>query len=235
MADKTLTIKNYYPRDIPIDDEDLASEMLPIRIRRFTVAQLKEFQRGFERVMNPLSARFIYRKQDSDEQATQDDGNTFVIGPAEIKRRRESEMSPETAAEYARQSEADDTFALDFSSKAITDHVWVAPNVKLSIEDDAGATKVVTDGAGLVEAFGGNLSFLIRITKAIHEENTMTPEAKKAWRSLSTSITSSQQPKGDGGTPAATATSADNSDSVKSAAASAAPDPIPSGLDGLVM
>lgn len=218
MADeKNFKIKNFYLRDIAIDDEDLSSERLPIRIRRFTVGQLKEFQKGFERLMNPLSARFIYRKPDNDEQALKEDGKTYVLGPDEIKRRRESEMTPETAAEYARLSDVDDAHAVDFSSKAIAEHVSLAPGVNLSIEDESGDVTAVTDGAGLVAAFGGNLSFLIRTTKAIHDENTLTPEAKKVLRSLSALTASSPLRKGDGPTPAAIARAAETPASAPSA------------------
>lgn len=228
MADKTFTIRNYYERDLPLDDgmesESTGETTIPLRIRRFTVAQLRDFQRGFDRVNNPASARFIYRKPDADEQARRElpkGGWEFELPDSEIRRRRISEMTPEVAAAYEQQQQEDDEFMTSFCEKAITEHIWLDPSVKLSIEREDGTTVEVTNGAGLVEAFGGNLSMLIRLAWAINHENTLTPEEKKRRRLLLASIDSLPNHNGEaaaaGPKPAATASSADSSASVKSA------------------
>lgn len=256
---KAFTIRNYYPRDIPIDDgvdgEGVqAGTTFPIRIRRFTVAQLQAFQRGFARAMSPTSERFLFRKPDSDEQVMRDvperkDAKGRLVSPAreahvvpddEITRRRLAEMSPETRAAYEAAKDADDVFMATFCSEAIAAHVWLPPGVTVRIvdEDQAGhETEIIAkDGPGLVQAFGGNFSMLARLTRAIHQENTLSPEAKKAWRLLSGSTASLSTPAAagavDGATPAATATSAGAAASASSADASADPDRIPSGWTG---
>lgn len=214
MADKTFTIRNYYTRDIPIDDgfdgDAVASgATFPIRIKRFSVAQLQEFQRGFARLTNPTADRFIFRKSDGDEQDMREAAgrSEFVIPDAEIQRRRLAEMTDETRAAYDKANEADDSFMTSFCSAAITDYVTVDPSFTLNGERENGETFPIRSGADLVEAFGGNLSVLIRLTRAIHQENTLSAEAKKTLRSLSDLTASSPQPKGDGPTPAATAPS----------------------------
>lgn len=238
MSTKTFTIKNYYEREIPIDDgcdgeAVAAGATFPIRIRRFTVAQLQAFQRGFAQVMSPSAERYIYRKPDSDEQALRENGKTYIVEDAEIARRRLAEMTPETRAAYDAASLADDDFMLTFCSQAITDHVWLPPGVTVKVILDDDTEFVARNGAGLVAAFGGNFSMLVRLTRAIHQENMLSPEAKKALRSLSGLTASSPMPVAaaavDGATPAAIAPSAAHEGSASSGGASADPDPIPSG------
>jgi len=244
MSTNTFTLRNYYPRDIPIDDgydgEAVASgATFPIRIRRFTVAQLQEFQRGFARVVSPLAERFIFRKPDGDEQALRDDGKTHVIADGEIERRRLAEMTPDTRATYDATSRGDDVFMTTFCSESIAAYVSVAPDFTINAEHaETGAALQVKTGKDLVAAFGGNLSMLVRLTRAIHQENTLSPEAKKVLRSLSGLTASSPMPVAvavvDGATPAATVVNAEAEGSAPSGAASGDPDPIRSGSGELV-
>lgn len=239
-----FSIRNYYTSKVPIDDgiegdAVNAGTELPIRIRRFTVDQLKAFQKGFAQLTNPTSQRFIYRKPDSDEQAMRivpakksADGlrvlvaehQEHVIPAEEIERRRLEEMTPETRAAYDAASAADDEWMATFCKDAIEQHIWVPPGVTLRVIGDDDSEEVVTDGKGLVKAFGGNLSMLVRLTKAIHRENTLSPEAKKALRSLSALTASSPTPDDvaaiGGATPAATATPVAHAACVSSVGAS---------------
>lgn len=233
---KEFSIKNYYTRNVALDDEDADGQMLPLRIRRFSIAQLQAFQRGFERLTHPTSERFIFRKPDGDEQA-RDDKQAFVVSDAEITRRRESEMDETKAAVYQACKDADDAFMVEFCSKAIAEHVWLPKGFRVIVERDDESQIVVEGGAGsgnaIVEAFGGNLSFLTRITSAIHAENTLTPEAKKRLRSLFASTASSPTPDAEtpavGPTPAATVALVENEGSASNDAALEVQAPIPSG------
>jgi hypothetical protein len=251
----TLLIRNYYTRDIPIDDgfdgEAVADgRTFRVHIRRFTVAQLQAFQRDFHRVVNPTAARFIFRKPDGDEQAMRDEvigkgerqrtRQVHVIPDAEIERRRLEEMDGPTRERYDAASQADDAFMTEFCSKAITDYVSVAPNLPFRFQaerEKTGEPFEIKTGADLVEAFGGNLSMLTRLTQAIHLENTLTPEAKKALRSLSGSTTSSPAPVAaavvDGATPAAIVAPADPVASASSGGVLMDPDQSRSGSDAL--
>ena len=240
MSTKSFLIRNYYTRDIPIDDgfdgESVAAgDTFPVRIRRFSVKQLQDFQRGFARVMNPSAERFIFRKPDGDEQALRDDQRTHVIPDAEIQRRRLEEMSPETRAAYDLASRADDEYMTTFCSEAIAAHVSVAPGCTLKAQrPESNEEFEVKTGADLVAAFGGNLSMLVRLTRAIHQENTLSPEAKKVLRSLSGSTASLPTPSAEtaaGATPAATAAPADSMASANSGPVLVDPLPIPSGSD----
>ena len=235
---RAFTIRNYYTREIPIDDGvdgDAvgAEQTFPVRVRRFTVSQLQEFQRGFARVVSPTAERFIFRTSDSDEQALRADGRTYVVPQAEVERRRQVEMDEATSQAYEAASRADDDFMSSFCSQAIADHVWLPPGVTVTVIQDDDSEVEATDGPGLVLAFGGNLSMLVRLTRVIHEENTLSPEAKKALRSLSASTVSSPTPAGvaaaAGATPDATAADAGPLASAASGAVSAAPAPSPSG------
>lgn len=256
MSTKEFTIRNYYTRDIPIDDgfdgdAVAAGQTFPVRIRRFAVSQLQVFQRGFARLTNPTAARFIYRKPEGDEQAMREiparvNEQGVLVAPArsehvipdeEIERRRLAEMDATTQAAHDAASQADDQFMATFCSEAIRDHVWLPPGVTVKVIQDDDSEFIAKTGADLVTAFGGNLSMLVRLTRAIHQENTLSPEAKKVLRSLSGSTPSSPTPAAagavDGATPAATVVNAGPAGSASSGDASAGPDQIPSGSGGL--
>jgi hypothetical protein len=225
---KQFTIKNYYPRKFQLDGGlESDSESVDLCIRRFNVKQLQEFQRGYERLKRPQSARFLFRKPDGDEQLQRLDGTTFVITDDEIRARREAEMSPEASAQYMAARDADDAYAQAFCSEAITAHIWLDANSPpLSVDTDDGLVMVKPgrgSGADLVKAFGGNLSFLMGMTLGIHAENVLSGEQKKALRSLSASTRSLPLPEGDGKTPAATATLAEPAGTVLSDVVSTAP------------
>ena len=243
MSTKEFTIKNYYEQNIPIDDgmdgdQVAAGATFPIRIRRFTVAQLKDFTRGFERTTSRSSDRYIFRKPDGDEQAFRPNGVTYVVPDSEIERRRVLEMSPETRAAYDAASLADDAFNVEFYSQSITDHIWLPPGVTIRVENEDGTEVEVRDGAGLVTAFCGNYAMLVRLARAIYEENVLSPTQKKSSRSQSGLTPSSPLPAAaavaDGATPAATVASAGPVGSAASGDASVDQDLIPSGSGGLV-
>jgi len=258
MSTKAFTIRNYYTRDIPIDDgfdgeAVAAGETFRIRIRRFTVAQLQAFQRGFARLTSPSASRFIYRKPEGDEQAMReiqaqvnDQGvvtaparTEHVIADTEIERRRLDEMTPERRAAFDAAGQADDEFMAQFCSQAITDFITVDPTgPPVNAVRENGESFRVQSGADLVEAFGGNLSMLVRLTRAIHHENTLSPEAKKVLRSLSGSTASSPTPAAaaavDGATPAAIVTNAAPAGSAPSGAVLVGPDQTLCGSGELV-
>lgn len=242
MSTKDFTIRNYYKREIAVDDgvdgdSVEAGATFPVRVRRFSVAQLQEFQRGFARMQNPTADRFIYRKADGDEQAFLADGQTYAVPHAEIERRRIAEMQPEAKAEYERARVEDDSFNATFCAEAISQHLWLPPGVTIRVVGEDDTEKVVTTGAGLVEAFGGNYSTLIRLVGVIYEENVLSPKQKKVLRLLSGLTASSPTPAAagavDGVTPAATVAPVETAGSVSNVDASAAPDPIRSGLGEL--
>lgn len=232
---KVLNFRNYYEISVRLD-EGIESDNEPIslalRVRRFTVAELQEFQRGFVRLTSPTAERFIYRRPDGDEQQLREDGRTYVVPATEVERRRLQDMPPEQRALYDAAVSADDEFMTTFCTQQIAKHVSIPPNLNINVlhDDDGAQPFQVKTGRDLVEAFGGNLSFLVRLTRAIHQENTLTSEAKKVLRSLSDSTASSPAPKGNGVTPAATAGNAGTSASAPTGDASGALGQIQSGL-----
>lgn len=235
-GDKTFRIKNFYTRHIPIDDGFEGGEirMLPVCIRRFTVKELQEFHNGFVRLMNPESARLLARKPDGDEQEL-DDKKKFIVNDAIVRERRLAEMTPEARAKFDALERAEEDYVLTFCTKAISDHVWLPPGVNVVLEDDdANAGEPVKRGEKLAAVFAGNLSMLLRITKAVHEENTLSTETKKILRSLSGSTASLPMPGdvvADGGEKqAATVSNAGTAASAPSDGASEDQAQTPSGL-----
>lgn len=193
---KVFNIKNYYSRHVPIDDgfESEEIRLLPIRIRRFSVRELQEFHNGYVRLMNPESAKLIARKTDSDEQEL-DDNKRFVVGDLIVRERRLAEMTPDQRAAFDALERKEEDFILTFCTKAIADHVWLPPGVNVELEEDDGTTGApVKRGEGLAKVFAGNLTMLMRITRAVHEENTLSAETKKFLRSLSGSTASLPMP-----------------------------------------
>jgi hypothetical protein len=252
MSDpQTFRIRNYYEQQVPIDDGvEGQSTLLPVRIKRFTVAEMQAFQRGFARLSDPPSKRAIFRQPDGDEQEktahsvvtkkTAADGTVtettrevleYRIPDSEITRRRLQEMTPDQLTAHEQAECEDEAFVVAFGSDSVTAYTWLPRHVTLEVEQEDGTTTVVKTGADLVTVFGGNLAMLIRLTAAIHTENALSAELKKVLRSPSDSTRSSLAPIGtaDGGAPAAIATRAARVDSAASGDAMALHEATPSG------
>lgn len=240
MSDaKVFRVRNYYEQHIEIDDGvEGESTRLPVRIRRFTVAQLQEFQRGFARVMRPASERQIYRLPDGPEQemvdeivdevgkdgaVTQKPKSRYRIPDAEIRRRRLQEMTAAERGTFDQLEEAETQDCNAFCCQVITDHVWLAPNVTLLVENEDGSERTAKTGKDIVDIFGGNASLLVRFMLAIHNENVFTAEQKKVLRSLFASTPSSpalaNAEEVDGQKPVGTVTPVGNAVSVGNAPA----------------
>jgi hypothetical protein len=238
MGDTRISIRNYYPRTIEIDDADGNVATLPIRVRRFTVEQLQEFSIGWSRCQNRMADRLIARKYDGEEQE-KNARDVFVISDAEIHRRRLTEMTATQLAEHERLNAEDETFISMFYAATITDHVWLRPDVTLEIEEDDGTKRVIKTGTerdehpgkALADEFAGNVTTLALMTLAVQQENTLSAEQKKRLRSLFDLTRSSRPPTqtADGAVPVATAAPVDPPVSAASAGVTEIPEPILSG------
>lgn len=233
---KEYQIKNYHEREIALDDGG-ESPLIPIRIRRFTVAQLQAFMPGFELMTAPPSERFVFRQPEGPEQE-QDEKKQYRIPIGEIRRRRLAEMTPEQRAAVDAASRADQDAILEFCREVVAEHVWLPMGVRLRIAGETGDRIVegvagsVLDrpGEALAEALAGNLSTLMILTRAVADENLVGATAKKAWRSLSSSKPSSTADRpAPGARPAPIAAPAGNAGSARRGRASARRRPIPSG------
>lgn len=218
MAEKRqILLRNYYDRDIAIDDVT-GEATLPIRVRRFSPDQLLAFKEGWSRCEDPPSQRVIYRK-DSEDGVSMD----------EVRRRRLVEMTVEEREQFERAAADDEKFAQGFCREQIAAHVWVHPDVDLQLQDEGGNLRPVRTGADLVAVFGGNFSMLMTLTAAILLENTLSPEKKRALRLRSASRSSSDAPPpSTGDAPAATAAPVALPASASAADASGPSGPIPS-------
>jgi hypothetical protein len=243
MSTKTYTIKNYYEQNIPIDDGCegdgvTAGETFPIRIRRFAVAQLQEFQRGWARMNERRASRYLVRKPDGDEQAFRPNGLTPIVSDEEVAQRRLAEMSAADRAAYDQAVKEDQDFEAKFCAEAIAAHIWLPPGVTINVQHEDGTEVTASDGAGLVSAFCGNYAMLVRLVRAIYEENVLSPEKKRQSRrpfgSTPTLPTPAAAVAVDGATPAAIAAPVKPEVSAPSADVLQDPAPIPSGSDALV-
>jgi len=214
-----VLLRNYYPHDLPVDGVN-GDETIPLRVRRFTHGQLREFMAGWSRVENPPHERAIYRKPD--EAADLDMG--------EVRRRRVAEMDDATRQAFEAQERQDIDHNVDFCQQQIRAHVWVAPGAKVVFEDGDGDTRAIKTGDDLVHVFGGNVEMLLTMTGILMLENTLGGQKKRTWRSrlASRASSSTPPPAADGTKPAATAASAAPPASASPEAASVSPAPTPS-------
>lgn len=205
---KTVLLRNYYERDLPVDDVT-GDASIPVRVRRFTKDQLAEFQLGWARCERPPSDRFVFRKVDTDE-TTRDEQGRFIVDESEVRRRRLQEMTADELATFEAQEAQDVAFIATFCDEQIRAHVWVDPRAEVLVEDEAGGTRRASTGADLATLFSGNLAMLTRLARFIYEENTLSPEQKKTSRRLFASTRGSNATQAEAGPrPAATATSAE--------------------------
>ncbi len=193
MSDTTtVTLRSYYPYPFLVDADD-DTQVIPLRIARFTVEQGKAFSTARARVMDPPSLRCIYRQPDGDEQEQVEitnslgTGKRFVIADDEVRRRRLAEMTVEGRAWFDEQSARDTANEYDFLVDAVTQYLSVDPKAHVRFVGDDDVAVELRTGADLARVFGGNLPQLHRLVTAIWAENTLKPLEKKTWRSLSAS------------------------------------------------
>lgn len=216
---KTVLLRNYYERDVPVDDVT-GEATIPLRIRRFTHGQLMAFSSGWSRCENPPSDRHIYRKPDEAD-----------VPMDEVRRRRLAEMTPEELAAFEALEAADSAYAGTFCRDQIREHLWVDPRASVHIEDDAGVLTPLQTGDDLARIFAGNFEMLLALTRLVYEENTLGAEKKRRLRQrfASNGSSSTSEKAAPGPSPDATAAPAAPADSASPEAASVPPVPIPSG------
>lgn len=231
----TVVIRDYFDVVVPIDDVT-GEAVIPLRIRRFNRAQMEAFAIGWAAVINPPSARQIYRLHDAVEQEKNAAG-AFVIPDAEIVRRRLAEMTPEQLDARREQERLEFEQMVAFCVEQITAHVWVPAvdaqqrPVRVQREDDEGQVVLVKTGADVAALFAGNGEMLGRIARAINDANNLSPEKKRASKLFSASTPSSLErlPAAGGPSPVATASGAAPAGSAETASASDQPARRPSG------
>ena len=224
MTTTFVSLKDYYERPFAIDDADGNVVEIPLRIKRFTLAEMQAEQAHRYRLEHPDEDRFIVRRQDGDEQETVPVTVGQITMPRpkvsddEVRRRRLAEMGEAESAAYHQAREAHEAFVLAFAERVVRAYIRVAPACRLQIED-GGMARAVQTGDDLVRVFGGNKTLLLGMAQAVLEENFASPAEKKASRSRSSSSTGSTPPAGAGPTPETTAPSAARKASAGSARA----------------
>lgn len=233
MATRDFLIKTYFDRELMLDadasPDDAETPRLPLRIRRFSVAQLQAFLPGFERMVNPPSERIFARQADGPEQE-QDEQRRYRMPFTEVRRRRLAEMTAEQRAAFDVEAQADQAAILAFCTEVVAQHVWLPPDVSLRVQSDGGGTRKLRTGLGvdanrpgaeLAEAFSGNLLTLMAIVQMVADDNMLSAAAKKVWRSSPSSRPSSSGPQDRGARPETTAGNAATAASARRGRASA--------------
>ena len=234
MHDHQATVfRRFYPHTFAVDVDPDTNEVqtIPLQITRMTVDQAKAFGAAWDRVMEPASARAIFRQPDGAEQEKSDRG-VFVVADEEVRRRRLQAMTDESRAAFLAQAAADDTAEYHFLVETVRQYVRVAPGPRVLMEPETGGEPFdVSTGEDLVGAFGGHRPQLRKLALAVFCENTLSPQEKKLWRSLSASSPSSSgpAPAAAGPTPDGIAAPVDSVGSASLEAATGLSAPIPSG------
>lgn len=240
MSDFTL-IRNYYPHTLRIDDADGEVVEIPLRVRRFTVAQLQAFQLERKQLIDREQGLTFARAPEGDEQekhtvtARGVSIPVYTISDVEIRRRRLAAMTEEERARFDQRYADADAALIEFEVRTIRDHVWVAPGVRLLFEQESGEQTSIATGADLVVAFAGNQALFTALYEAVVHENTLSPEEKKRWRSQSALMRFSpaRTPTAAGDAPDATAAPVNAKGSAASAAATDDPATALSGWIGM--
>lgn len=232
---KTYRLSRHYKRTLEIDDGVDDVIKVPSFVRRFTKDELQAFEEGWNALKNPRHELALARKHEGDEQEREeieisgDRIKVFKVSNVEVRRRRLAEMTPEQFEAFEKAEKAHVRACGDFFAKAITDHIWVRPEADIQIDLEGGGIKQLKTGADILEFVGGNSRLLQDLAALVWNENTMSPEAKKASRLRRDSTASSAAPMAAGEKPAATAGSVESGASAAIADAMASRETSPSG------
>lgn len=223
---KLRVTAGYYPATVPID-----GYAINVRITRLTLDQWSAFSAGFQRIVDPHSARLVTMRMPGPEQETH--GEAFVVSAAEIRRRRLVEMTDDQRAAYERLMDEEEIFARSFLAESISRYVTVVPGQIEEVDDATQTTRAITAGADIVRLYGARRSVLSALMDAILEQNTLSPAAKNGSPLGSGSQTSSaglEDQAAPGVRPGAPALSVSDGRSVTSGVATASIEEHPSGL-----
>jgi hypothetical protein len=175
-----LQLDSTRPATFHIDDPT-TEQLVPVklRVKWLTEQEYTAFASGMKRLDDPPSLRLLGGRASSGEEQEKDDKGRYVISEAEIIDRRRTELTPERREAYDRADQEDEAFVRAFTKDAIERFVTVVAG-ELAVDGQP-----VTSGADLYRVFCARADLLFGLVTLIHQENTMSPVAKKAWRSLS--------------------------------------------------
>ena len=115
----------------------------------------------------------------------------FVIGDAEIRRRRLVEMTAAERAAYERQRDDDETFSAAFIAEMLTKHLRILPGQIVEEDPETGEDHEITSGADFVRLYGARREVLGQALALLYRENTLSEAAKNGSSSPRASQTSS--------------------------------------------
>lgn len=225
MAVKILP---YYATGVLLDLGDGVPQLVTMHAARLSPDQYASFEASMKRLNEPTALRLLGgRKQDGPEQEKNEAG-AFLISDRQITRIRVAELSPEAKATYDAAVQEEETWARKFVRGAVDQYVTFPEGEITGPSDEA-----ITKGLQLVDLYPGCLDMHRALVMAVYAENTVGPQQKKIWRSLSGSNRSSGEvsPAAVGTTPAPTAAVAVSGVSAENVAATASP-VAPSGSAG---
>ena len=170
-----MKVSNYHHHELEVD-----GEVIKLRLKRMNLGEHSEFASRGNVLSTPKQARFTARGDTAEEQAKDQEGN-FEIPLGDLAVRKIKALSTEKLAEYEAACKADEANSTEFLIYVFDSFVKVAAGLVEELED--GTEKSVTDGLDFLRLFGARNDVLSRVLEAVREENTLTAEEKKAWKS----------------------------------------------------
>jgi hypothetical protein len=181
---KGMKVRSFYPATIQLDDPETGElREVAIRVKRMDLDTFSRWAKDCKRSEDPASNRMLGRKPDGEEQEKDDQGN-YKIDAEEVARRRLVEMTDDERKRYDALDAEDEAFSKKFLAESIRQYVTVEDG-ELSYEDENGEEVTVRTGVQLLKLYGARRDVLAQLIRAIWQENTVSANTKKVWRSLS--------------------------------------------------
>lgn len=180
-----ITIKNYFPTRILLDDEDTGEpQLVTIHVKRLTVDEYGKFKADFNQCADPPSNRLVARKPDGDEQERHGEG-LFRVSDTQVIERRLFEMDPAARARFDEMLAAEELLADQFIKGSVRQYVTV-PDGEIHWDG-----RPITTGEGLLDVYCSRIDVLRLLVRSVLQENTLSAAQKKILKSLSASMPSS--------------------------------------------
>jgi hypothetical protein len=173
-----ISVKNYYPATVKLDDDQGDQSDVTIHIKRLTIPEYAVFKTQFARVGEPPSNKMLARQPEGAEQA-RDDHGLYKISESRVRESRLAEMDAATRATYDRLDAEDEAFARQFLLDTVRAYISV-PDGEITWEGRA-----IRTGEDLIELYHAQLEVIQLLVRTVLTENTLNNAQKKALRSLS--------------------------------------------------
>lgn len=217
----THVLADFFPVTLEVD-----GRALQLRVKRFALKERIAFLRDFNRVNTmAMKDKLLLDKHRQTDAEGKPEADGVVVARLELE-----QAADVREARYARDAE-EETFAVDFLIRSITDYVTALPG---QVYREADPATSLTAGEDLLGVYGNREDVLQGMLASIYLENCLSEEIKKKLKAPPASAPSSTAaiPTAAGDAPAPTAPPASGSTSAPADAATAAPPATATPLSG---